>query len=62
MKEIFFALVLLEAVSLMNCVNYPQTPAGFRSLDNYGTDFATRKTYYWSENKGVIAFYQNLTK
>ena len=53
MKEILFALALLGAVNLMNCVNYPQTPEGFADLDNYGTNFATRKSYYRLATMGV---------
>ena len=60
MKEMLLALALLGAVSLVNCVNYPQTPAGFISLDNYGTDFATRKSYFRSTTQGVRNFYQTL--
>ena len=62
MNKILLALALLGVVNLVYCVNYPQTPAGFRNLDNYGTDFVTRKTYYRSNALGVklflINFYQ----
>ena len=45
MKFHLFALVLLWTVISMISA---QAPKGFENLGNYGTQFATRKTYYRS--------------
>ena len=42
---------------LISCVlwtiSFAIPPEGFTNLGNYGTAFATRKTYYWSDEEGV---------